>query len=243
MGIFKDKLIAIKACKLAIEWVGEKSWEEAYTTCPRGDWMLWLFAEVNPNNKRQLTLAKAHCANTVSQLMTDVRSTNAIDVAIRYGNGEASDKELAAAVDAAADAYVAAAYAASAHAAADAADADAYVAAAYAAAAHAAADAAADAADAAAYVDAYVAAHAAAAHAAAAYAHAYVAADAAAAHAAADAAAHAYVAAHAAAAHAAADAAAHAADAAAAYAVAEIENQKLTADICRKYLPIEIWNI
>jgi len=32
------------------------------------------------------------------------------------------------------------------------------------------------------------------------------------------------------------------ADAAAAYAAAKKQNQKLTADICRKYLPLEIWN-
>jgi hypothetical protein len=31
--------------------------------------------------------------------------------------------------------------------------------------------------------------------------------------------------------------------ASAAYAAARKENQRLTADICRKYLPIEIWNI
>jgi hypothetical protein len=37
--------------------------------------------------------------------------------------------------------------------------------------------------------------------------------------------------------------AATAADAAAAYVVARAENRKITAEICRKYLPIEIWNI
>jgi hypothetical protein len=98
---------------------------------------------------------------------------------------------------------------------------------------------AADAADAAyaAYAAAYVAYAAAYAYAAAAYA----------ANAAAYAAYAAYAAAYAAnaaayAANAAADAYAAAASAAA-YADAKKENQQLTADICRKYLPIEIWNI
>jgi len=99
-----------------------------------------------------------------------------------------------------------------------------------------AADAAADAADA-----ADAAAYAAAAYAAAAYAaadaYADAAADAAAAYAAADAA---YAAADAA-----ADADAYADAAADAYAdaAARTKNQKQTADICRKYLPIEIWSI
>ena len=163
----KELLKKLHACKEAREWAGDKTWEEIYTTCHRGDWLLWLFARANPEDKLQLILAAAHCVNTVRNLMRDERSRKAIDIAIRYGEGNATDGELA---DAAYEAYEA--YEAS---AADAADAAAY-----------AADAA--------------------------YA-AYAAADAA------------------------AYAAAYAADA------AKKKNQKLTADIVRKYLPIEIWNI
>ena len=149
----KELLKKLHACKEAREWAGDKTWEEIYTTCHRGDWLLWLFARANPEDKLQLILAAAHCVNTVRNLMRDERSRKAIDIAIRYGEGNATDGELA---DAAADAAAYAAYAA---------------------------DAAADAA------------------------------------------------------YAAADAAAYAADA------AKKKNQKLTADIVRKYLPIEIWNI
>ena len=90
--------------------------------------------------------------------MKDERSIAAVDMAIKYGEGNATDSELAAAADAAYDATVA--YAA----AADAADATAayaaYATAAYAAAAAVAAyaaDAAAAAASAAAYAAAYAA--------------------------------------------------------------------------------------
>ena len=152
----KELLKKLHACKEAREWAGDKTWEEIYTTCHRGDWLLWLFARTNPEDKLQLILAAAHCVNTVRNLMRDERSRKAIDIAIRYGEGNATDGELADAADAASAAYEA--Y-------------EAYVA--YAA----------DAADAA------------------------------------------------------ADAAAYAADA------AKKKNQKQTADICRKYLPIEIWNI
>jgi hypothetical protein len=158
----KELLIKLDACDEAQEWAKNKSWEEIYNTCHRGDWLLWLFKKTNPDDLQLLTLAKGHCANTVRHLMKDERSIKAVDTAITFGEGKATREEL---------------------------DADA----AYAYAAYADAAFAADA-DAAAYAAAY---------AAAAYTDAY----------------------------------------AAAYAAAKKENQQLTADICRKYLPIEIWNI
>ena len=150
----KELLKKLHACKEAREWAGDKTWEEIYTTCHRGDWLLWLFARANPEDKLQLILAAAHCVNTVRNLMRDERSRKAIDIAIRYGEGNATDGELADAAYAAYEAYEASA--------ADA--------------AYAAAASAANAAD--------------------------IAAD-----------------------------------------IAREQNQKQTADICRKYLPIEIWNI
>ena len=111
----KELLIKLKACEAAREWAGDKSWPEIFATCHRGDWLLWLFYHT-AGDKRLLTLAKGHCANTVRHLMKDERSVNAVDVAIRYGNGEATQEELRAASAAA----YAAAYAA-ADAAADAA--------------------------------------------------------------------------------------------------------------------------
>jgi hypothetical protein len=181
------------ACSDGLEFAKNLSLEEFWTTCHRGDWILWLFAKMNPNNFRELTLAKGHCANTARHLMKDERSTKAVDVAIAFGEGRATRKELDAAADAA-DAAARAAYAA--YAAADAAD-------------DAAASAAADAASAA---DAAVAADAARA--------AYAAADAAS-----------------------AAVAAVAADAVAYAASAKKQNQKLTADICRKYLPLDLWDL
>ena len=139
------------ACNEAQTWAKDKTIEEAYNTCHRGDWMLWLFAKTNPDDLQRLTLAKGHCANTVRHLMKDERSIKAVDMAIAFGEGKATRDELNAAAAAAAAAYTAA-DAAAVVAAADAAD-----------------DAAADA--------------------------------------------------------------------------AEKSNQLQTADICRKYLPLEIWNV
>lgn len=137
----------------------QPDFETAWNNCERGDWMLWMAKKLNVDD-RTLTLAKAYCANTVRHLMKDKRSLDAVDAAIKYGNGQISREELDKAAAAAAAAYFDASYAADAadYAAAAASDyaafADSYTSSAadYAAAA-AAADAAVDAADAdAAYV-------------------------------------------------------------------------------------------
>ena len=174
----KEFLKKNNACEHGYLFAKDLTLEEFLATCHRGDWILWLFAKSNPKSIRELTLAKGHCVNTVRHLMEDERSLRAVDVAIAFGDGRATKKELDsayAAADAAADAAAYSAYAAT--------NAAAYS-------AYAAANAA-----------AYAAANAAAAP-------AYAAADA-------------------------------AADSASNYK----KNQMETADICRKYLPINIWNI
>ena len=93
----------------AISFAEGKTIREAWETCHRGDWMLWLHSKQFPNDIRKLTLAKAYCANTVRHLMTDERSKHAIDVAIKFGYGFATLDELkAAARDALNAAYAAA---------------------------------------------------------------------------------------------------------------------------------------
>ena len=169
----KLEFFDIEACDEAAEWSNGKTWQEVYTTCHRGDWLLWLFARTNPDDLKTLTLTKGHCANTVRHLMKDERSVAAVDAAIDFGEGKISIEKLNAAATAACAAYAAGAGA-------------------YTAAAAAAAGA-----------GAYIGAAAAAG---------------------------------------AAYAASYAADAAAATS-AKKENQQQTADIARKYLPIEIWNI
>lgn len=120
---FKELLIELGACESAREWAGDMPIEEVLAICHRGDWLIWLAQKVGVE-LQPLTLAKGHCANTVRHLMTDERSTNAVDVAIAFGEGKATRKKLDAAADAAYAAYTAyapyaysAAYAADAYAA------------------------------------------------------------------------------------------------------------------------------
>ena len=133
---FKNRLIELNACYEARTWADGKTAKEAWEQCERGDWLLW-WAQKEGQEIRSLTLAKARCAKLVIHLMKDKRSIDAVNVAERFGLGEANEQELntaaAAAAAAAGAAYAAyAAYAAAAYAAYAAADA--------AAAAYAAAD-------------------------------------------------------------------------------------------------------
>ena len=110
MKNFKDVLIRLQACYEAMEWAGDKTLQEIWETCERGDWMLWLLrrSDLFKTDHRKFTMAKWVCANQVRHLMTDKRSLNALDVAYKCAIGEANSEDLAAAADAAA----AAAYAA-----------------------------------------------------------------------------------------------------------------------------------
>ena len=143
MRTFNQYLKSLEACETAIDWAGDKTIEQVVADCHRGDWLLWLAKKCGVE-LQPLTLAKAHCANTVRHLMTDERSIKAVDVAIAFGEGRATRDELDTAAYAAAaaraDAAVAFAAAAAAYAAAYA---YAYASAAFAAAAAASAAAAA----------------------------------------------------------------------------------------------------
>ena len=39
---FADKLHKMNACPEAVAWVGDRTLQQAWTECERGDWMAWL---------------------------------------------------------------------------------------------------------------------------------------------------------------------------------------------------------
>ena len=147
---FSDYLLSIRACEDARSWCGNKTLSEAWNTCERGDWLLWLAAKHMDKpgwpTRKQIVLAACACAETAQKFANDNGvSANTLKIVRLWANGEATIEQVrearraAAAAAADADAYAYAyAYAA--------ADADADAAAAYAAAYAAAADDADDAA-------------------------------------------------------------------------------------------------
>lgn len=102
MKTFKDLLIELNACNLAMLWAGNKTIEQVVRDVNRGDWLLWLAFKIDIPLK-ELTLAKALCAKTVIPLMKDERSKNAIKVAEDFGNGLTSLEALKDAADSAFD--------------------------------------------------------------------------------------------------------------------------------------------
>ena len=154
---FAALLNKLRACAEAQAWAKGKSLSEAWATCERGDWMLWLAGRMAGKDgwptRQQVVLAACACARTALDFVPkgELRPLRAIETAERWARGEASLQEVRADADAAYayayayDAAYAAAYAAYAAAYATAAAAADAAYAAHAAASHAA-DAAYDAA-------------------------------------------------------------------------------------------------
>ena len=96
---FRERLIEMGACSEAVDWVGDKTLAEAWATCERADWMLWLVTRIDGSYSPRLQLATCACARTALKYVTpgDERPRLAIECAERYARGEATKDELAAA--------------------------------------------------------------------------------------------------------------------------------------------------
>jgi hypothetical protein len=44
---FRDQLEKLEACKDSLEWVGNKSLEQAWETCENSNWMLWVLSQMD----------------------------------------------------------------------------------------------------------------------------------------------------------------------------------------------------
>ena len=84
----------LKACEPAIEWAKKyDTIEEIVANVNRGDWLLWLGTELDLP-LQEMTLVRARCAKTVIHLIKDKRIRKAVDVAEKFGLGEATLEEL-----------------------------------------------------------------------------------------------------------------------------------------------------
>jgi hypothetical protein len=120
-----EQIRHLRPCMEAREWLHkQKDWQEAWDTCPRGDWLLWLHSRLNPGMPRGDEWHKVYvriaCEAARSVLGSvpagELRPLAAIELAERFAAGDdVSESDLRAAAAGAADA--AAAYAADAHAA------------------------------------------------------------------------------------------------------------------------------
>lgn len=84
-----------------------KTMRECYAALLAGEageksaaWTIWAATRKGVMSDRDLRLFAVRCARRVQHLMKDQRSIDALDVAERYANGEATEDELTAATEA-----------------------------------------------------------------------------------------------------------------------------------------------
>jgi hypothetical protein len=95
------------ACKEGRDFALQyKTMADVWDSCPRVDWMRWIQDRAGPKpSNKKLRLFACWCVREtpladgrkVWDLLTDERSRNAVIVAERHANGDATDAELAAA--------------------------------------------------------------------------------------------------------------------------------------------------
>ena len=90
-------LLGRGACGDGAVWAGYKTLGEAWSTCPRPDWLLWALNEcrlIDPIKDRRFA---CRCVRAVWHLLTDQHSRNAVEVTELFCDGKATQGELDAA--------------------------------------------------------------------------------------------------------------------------------------------------
>jgi len=106
----KAALLQLGACDAALEWVGDRTPEQAWQECPRGDWLLWVAARVKVE-RRLVVLAACACTRTALKYVPEGedRPRKAIEAAEAWCQGECTIEELRRAANVA-DAYAQSVY-------------------------------------------------------------------------------------------------------------------------------------
>lgn len=92
------RLAVLPACVEARAWAAGTPGtpEELWSTCPRGDWLLWLAMRAGVD-RRVVVLAACDCAETATPHLTDSTrgpALAAIETARRWARGEATQQDV-----------------------------------------------------------------------------------------------------------------------------------------------------
>ena len=92
-----------RACKKGINWCKENcgTMEDVWDRLERIDWLVWVACIKGVLTDKELRLFACFCARQNWHLLIDERSRNAVEVAERFANGNATKEELKAAYAAA----------------------------------------------------------------------------------------------------------------------------------------------
>ena len=97
---FQDLLDDLSACAEAVKWARDKDLHTVWTTCERGDWLLWLCGKMvdKPGwpTRVQLVLAACSCAETSLKYVPlgEDRPRVAIETARKWVYGKATIEEV-----------------------------------------------------------------------------------------------------------------------------------------------------
>jgi len=93
------------ACTDGLKWAlaNCETMQDAWEKCS-SDHLLWIASRTGVLTDKELRLFAVFCARQNLHLLTDQRSIDAIDIAEKFANGEATTEELSAARAAALDA-------------------------------------------------------------------------------------------------------------------------------------------
>jgi hypothetical protein len=96
-----NSLIKMGACKEAIEWLEtQSSIKQAWDTCERGDWMLWLLGKLSgepgSEKRKPLVLAACGCARLAMKYIPkgEDRPRIAIETAEKWAKGKATIEQV-----------------------------------------------------------------------------------------------------------------------------------------------------
>jgi hypothetical protein len=63
---FADQLRKLHACDEAVEWVAERTLEQAWAECERGDWMIWLLNAIEYDDRHGIIRYEARAADAAA---------------------------------------------------------------------------------------------------------------------------------------------------------------------------------
>jgi len=101
---FKQQLIDLDVCKEAIDWVEDRTIQQAWKDCPHGDWMLWLLEEMEGEkgwlDEKEIMLLGCWCARRVLKYIPEgeTRPLKAIEAKEAWARGEITREEMAVAL-------------------------------------------------------------------------------------------------------------------------------------------------
>lgn len=96
---FKDELMQLNACQDAIDWVSDRTREQAWNECKDGSWLLWYAAKTELCSRQILVLAGCDCAERALKYVPEGenRPAEAIRIARLWADGKAAIEEVRAA--------------------------------------------------------------------------------------------------------------------------------------------------